>query len=704
MLHTPPEDMIPAGAASDRFDRSGAWMTAIDRSLAVIEFDPSGIVTAVNDNFLATLGYARDEVLGNHHRMFVDPEDRESAEYAAFWKHLRAGKYHSGVYRRCAKDRSDVWIQATYNPIFDSDGAVAGVVKFATDVTADQKIAAEQTGKIAAMGRSNATIEFDLDGNILEANQLFLDAMGYQAAEIVGRHHRMFVSHEDAVSAEYAAFWRELKAGTHRSAEFKRIAKNGDEVWILASYNPILDAAGRPFKVVKFATVVTEAKLSAALNKGRLDAISRAQAVIEFTPDGVIVDANDNFLDAMGYASAEVVGRHHRMFVTPEEAQSGEYARFWDKLREGALHEGEFRRLGKRGKEVWIKATYNPIFDPEGRIVRVVKYASDITDEVARREQFQMLSMVANETDNSVVITDAERRIIYVNEGFTRLTGFAESEVVGRNPGRLLQGKHTDAETVKRIREKLNAGEAFYEEILNYSQEGEPYWISLAINPVFDDQGKVARFVSVQANITEMKKRALAFDLKLAAISQANALAEWRIEGPLTTRNSYLTERSDHAPFLSDILSASDIQDLRGGQQLRRELSWGDHSDEPLWLDAVFSVMCDVEGTPEGVLMCAVDITVRRRAVRESSDAMSALLTKISGSTEEIGSIARQTNLLALNAAVEAARAGDAGLGFAVVASEVRKLAGQVASTTASIDALVEEGEASVRALEEGTS
>ncbi|KKC38882.1 chemotaxis protein [Devosia epidermidihirudinis] len=232
---------------------------------------------------------------------------------------------------------------------------------------------------LAAVSRSQAVIEFALDGTILTANANFLAAMGYELSEIVGKNHSIFMPSEDLGSDGYRLFWDRLRSGQYNAAEYKRLGKGGREVWIQASYNPVYNGKGELFKVVKFATDVTAAKLKAADISGQLAAISKSQAVIEFTTQGEVLTANANFCDAMGYSLEEIVGRHHRMFVAPEFARSEEYALFWEKLSRGEFQAAEYLRIGKSGRRIWIQATYNPIFDMNGKPFKVVKYATDIT-------------------------------------------------------------------------------------------------------------------------------------------------------------------------------------------------------------------------------------------------------------------------------------------------------------------------------------
>jgi methyl-accepting chemotaxis protein len=234
---------------------------------------------------------------------------------------------------------------------------------------------------LTALGRSQAMIEFDTSGMILSANENFCRAMGYSEDQIVGKHHRIFCEDGYAKSTEYSTFWKELGAGKYDARQYKRIANGGKEVWIQASYNPIL-SGGKVKSILKLATVITEEKIKAAEDAGKIDAISRAQAVIEFTASGEIITANPNFLSCLGYTLNEIRGQHHRMFCDESFRKSAEYAEFWRKLAAGEFIAAEFKRIGKDGKIVWIQASYNPIVDQDGRVFKVIKFATDVTERV----------------------------------------------------------------------------------------------------------------------------------------------------------------------------------------------------------------------------------------------------------------------------------------------------------------------------------
>ena len=395
--------------SKSRRDEDAAKLHAIDQTQAVIEFGTDGCIQNANQIFLQAMGYRLDEIVGRHHRIFVVEDDRDGPRYREFWLKLNRGEYQTGEFKRIVKDGREIWLQATYTPIPDSAGQIVKIVKFATDITARKLKSLQDQGRIDAILRSQAVIEFAMDGTILSANENFLKTMGYTLAEVQGKHHSMFVAPAHRSSAAYRDFWARLRDGKYESGEYKRIGKGGKEVWILATYNAILDDRGRPSMVVKFATDITTDKLKHADEQGQLAAISKSQAVIEFSMDGIILTANDNFLKTLGYRLSEIQGRHHSMFVDKAERDAPDYRNFWTRLQGGEYVSAEFRRIAKNGSDVWIQASYNPIRDLNDRPYKVVKYATDTTAQVlARRKSEQVRDMVqqaavgADELRNSV--------------------------------------------------------------------------------------------------------------------------------------------------------------------------------------------------------------------------------------------------------------------------------------------------------------
>jgi methyl-accepting chemotaxis protein len=256
--------------------------------------------------------------------------------------------------------------------------------------------ATDNKGIVAALSASQAVIEFTPKGDILTANANFLETMGYRLDEIAGRNHAMFCDPVYAASEDFRRFWADLAAGHFQSQVFKRFGKGGKIVWLQATYNPIRDITGRVIKVIKFASDITEAKMTEIDQRGKIDALQRSQAVIEFTPQGEVITANDNFLSVLGYRLDEIKGRPHSQFCDPAYVASADYRRFWDDLRAGKFQAAEYKRLGKGGREVYIQATYNPILDDTGAVVKVVKFAIDTTEAVRKRLRNETLGNTIN--------------------------------------------------------------------------------------------------------------------------------------------------------------------------------------------------------------------------------------------------------------------------------------------------------------------
>lgn len=385
---------------------------ALNQSFGVMECDLKTNILDCNAMFLKPLGYTRDEVVGKTVEIFVPKEVAQSSEYKEMWRKLAAGETQSRQIRRIAKSGAEYWFQSTYVPVNDMDGNPYKVIVYSYCITEEKLKNADAQGQLAAIGKIQGVIEFDLSGNILAVNENFANVTGYTPAEIVGQHHSMFVDASYKASKEYKAFWDKLGRGEPDDGVHHRIGKGGREIWLQASYNPIYGLDGKPFKVVKYATDITQYKLVEADNAGQLAAIDKIQGVIEFDMSGNITRVNENFANVTGYSEAEIVGKHHSMFVDAEFKSSPEYKAFWEKLGKGIPDAGQYKRVGKNGKEVWLQASYNPILDMNGKPFKVVKYATDITEQHHAATLLESAVVETQEIIEAAKAGDLSQRIV----------------------------------------------------------------------------------------------------------------------------------------------------------------------------------------------------------------------------------------------------------------------------------------------------
>jgi methyl-accepting chemotaxis protein len=368
----------------DRLSRSTPAIDPVWAALSAAQpaamFDAAGVLVEANATFATMFGFGLAEMSGSRFdQLFGNHVSGGAVTAATPWTGT-GNLPEVGTRRQARRKSAEVFVvELTGIPVKKPDGSTNGLVVLVRDATKEEDWHALYRGRNEAIKRTTLVAEFDLNGVLTWANDLYLKLNGVTLEEVKGQHHRIFVEPNEAASPAYAAFWADLRAGKAQTGTFRRRTPKGKAVWIEATHTPICDSRGVPQSIMKVALDITDAKMTALNNEARNAAMLRSSAIIEFTPDGMVVDANDNFLNVMGYRLDEIRGRHHRIFCSTEESSSPDYVAFWAKLNRGEFDAREYRRIAKDGHDVWIAASYNPVFGPDGKVAKVVKFATDIS-------------------------------------------------------------------------------------------------------------------------------------------------------------------------------------------------------------------------------------------------------------------------------------------------------------------------------------
>ena len=500
-------------------------MTAINTTLATAEFDMQGTILNANDQFLNMFDYTLYEIREKHHSIFVDPIEVDKPRYKKFWLELQEGLPQTAEFKRITKEGREIWLNASYTPVKNASGVPYKVIELAIDITEQKQLSMDFKGELEAINKTNAVIEFDVEGYILDANSIFLQLMGYRLNEIKGKHHSVLVDSKDPVAVQYLQDWKKLARGKSLSGEFQYINKVGDKVWIRSSYNPILDLNGQPYKILNFAQDINDVKKyeselkqnTSILQKqkteleqnqlaltGQMTAINTALATAEFDMDGNILEVNNIYLDALKYNVYELKEHKDTILLEDQDTTKVTYKKFWSELRMGIPQIGEFKRVAKDGTGVWLNATFTPVKDITGVPYKVIQLGTVITQQKVLNMDYEG-QMSAIYKSNMVVEYDMKGYILNANQLFLDLMQYDLNELVNKNHNVFVDDFTKISDDYKTLWERLFNGEYVSGRFKRIKKDGTEVWFRGTYNPIFDLNGEPYKIVKFAQDITDVK-------------------------------------------------------------------------------------------------------------------------------------------------------------------------------------------------------
>lgn len=650
-----------------------ARMLSVDEACIVSETDLRGYITYVNDKHCEVSQYSREELVGANQNIVRHP-DMPKEVFKEMWATIGRGKIFRGKVKNRKKDGTPYYVDGIFTPVIGANGKPVKYIGVRFDITEMTIESQRMKGVVDAIDASFAFIEFDIQGNVLNANANFISAMQYaDAKEVTGKHHRIFVESSYASSPEYTRFWEELRAGKIQSGEFKRLTKHGNEIFLQSVYSPVKDEMGRIMKVVKIAFDVTEqvkmrerakqdaeelkaqeeeirqqmeemtatqeemARASAEM-KGIVVAIDTSYVYAEFDTTGNFLSANANFTNTTGYSADEIKGKPHRVFIDQAFASSPEYMTFWTDLAAGITKSKQIRMISKTGNDIWLETVYSPVMDASGKVAKVIQVATDVT--VAKEEADQLnreIEARMKSVDTACIVSETDLRgyITYVNDKHCEVSQYSREELIGANQNIV---RHPDMakDVFKEMWATIGKGKIFRGFVKNKRKDGTPYYVDGVFTPVLGKNGKPVKYIGIRFDITQQTYEKQAAEGVVNAIDTSFAFIEFDTRGNIITANENFQKTMEyslaeivgkhHRVFVDRAVSNSQEyqrfwDDLAAGRVQADQYKRISRSGKEIWLQAVYSPVKDEMGRIVKVIKIATDITEQKNAAIETEKA-----------------------------------------------------------------------------------
>ncbi len=685
-----------------------ARLSGLDAAAILSESDLYGNIIYANSKLCEVSQYTLEEMIGRPHSMLRHPATPKET-FRQLWETIKSGKIFQATYRNRRKDGSAYWVDATIGPVFDDKGHTIKYFGIRIDVTKRIENQVEVEGQFEAIGRSNALIEFDLQGRILSANSYVLERLGYDSDELRGKPLQSILLADTAKDLQTNGFFQRLEQGEYFKDTYRFVAKNKEYRWFDGSYNPIKDVDSQVFKINFIGNDATERRVANSENRGKLAAIDKSYLVVELDLSGNFLKANEGFCQLFGYSESELTAMQHRQICEPDYVRSAEYQKLWAELRQGIYQSGEYKRIAKDGSVVWLQATYNPIQDYDGNYYKVVKYSQDITD----------FKLAFNALSDFLLELQKGNFNAQINLGDLKLRADIASMI--RSNTALRDNLKTIISEISKVVAAAAQEGRLTERLSIAGLEGSWKELSELINNLLDSISEpiygVKEIVEALASgdLTKRFTKTASGDIKSMSDALNSALQNLN-RLLLEVKNSTATVDISANQMLEKYVGMerdttsviAEIKQISAGttEQVQR-------TDESSKLvDAILKASTDT-GEKARIINTSAEIGVQNSnsgmnivsklvnnmtEIATSADSTFKSIEILTRRSEEISrtlsvikEIASQTNLLALNAAIEAARAGDAGRGFAVVAEEIRKLAEDSRRSAVEIDQVIQD-------------